>query len=58
MKYSESPVLYVLETPRGWLAEHGVTVGDTAVIVFGESGAPVALPRAGLQDPPAYRSSP
>ena len=38
VKYSESPVLFVLETPRGWLAEHGVTVGDTAVIVFGESG--------------------
>jgi uncharacterized protein len=34
VKYSESPVMFVLETPRGWLARHGVVVGDSAVIVF------------------------
>jgi uncharacterized protein len=34
VKYSESPVMFVLETPRGWLARHGVMVGDRAMIVF------------------------
>ncbi|HUE96195.1 MAG TPA: DUF192 domain-containing protein [Longimicrobiaceae bacterium] len=34
VKYSESPVMFVLETPRGWLARHGVMVGDVAVIVW------------------------
>jgi len=45
VKYSESPILFVLETPRGWLAEHGVMVGDTAMIVFedGDGGGPGAL---------------
>lgn len=35
VKYSTDPVLFVLEVPRGWFAAHDVTVGDTAVIVFG-----------------------
>jgi hypothetical protein len=45
VKYSERPVLFVLEVPRGWLEAHGVEVGDTAVIVFGEwdGGGPGAL---------------
>ncbi len=34
VKYSESPVMFVLETAQGWLARHGVMVGDVAVIVF------------------------
>lgn len=35
VKYSEAPIMYVLEVPRGWFADHGVTPGDRATIVFG-----------------------
>lgn len=34
VKYSERPVQFILEVPRGWLAARGVMVGDTATIVF------------------------
>lgn len=32
VKYSDAPILYVLEVPRGWFAEHGVTPGDRVTI--------------------------
>ena len=35
VKYSDAPVLYVLEVPMGWFAEHGVTAGHRAAIEFG-----------------------
>jgi uncharacterized membrane protein (UPF0127 family) len=38
VRYSEAPVLYVLEAPRGWFERHGVDVGDVAGIAFLEGG--------------------
>jgi uncharacterized membrane protein (UPF0127 family) len=32
---AEAPSSFALEVMQGWLAEHGVEVGDTAQIVFG-----------------------
>jgi hypothetical protein len=32
---SPAPVMYALEVPLGWFAEHGVEVGDVAEIVLG-----------------------
>lgn len=41
VRYSEVPVAYVLEVPRGWLGAHGIEVGDRARIVFqGDPPAP------------------
>lgn len=34
VRYSDVPILYVLEVARGWFARHGVEVGDTATIRF------------------------
>ncbi|MDZ7778341.1 MAG: DUF192 domain-containing protein [Gemmatimonadota bacterium] len=34
VKYSEDPVMYVLEVPQGWFEAHGVTPGDRATVVF------------------------
>ena len=34
VRYSEAPILYVLEVRRGWFAEHGVGEGDTTTIRF------------------------
>lgn len=32
---SAGPAMYALEVPEGWLAAHGVEVGDQAKVVFG-----------------------
>ena len=35
---SRAPAMYGLEVRQGWLAEHGIDVGDRAQIVFGAAG--------------------
>jgi uncharacterized membrane protein (UPF0127 family) len=35
---SRAPFMYGLEVRQGWLAEHGIAVGDRAEIVFGVAG--------------------
>lgn len=39
VKYSEDPVMYVLEVPQGWFTEHGVSPGDRARVVFGDGSS-------------------
>ena len=34
VRYSDAPILYVLEVTRGWFARHGVEVGDVATVRF------------------------
>ena len=35
---SRAPAMYGLEVRQGWLAEHGIGVGDRAEVVFGVVG--------------------
>lgn len=35
---SRAPAMYGLEVRQGWLAEHGIEVGDRAQVVFGVMG--------------------